>query len=320
MTTYKPAGIDRANRWMAKALDVVQEARLLAGSGQTRLGTYNRLYYAAHHVAAALLGLLGPTPRKHKTIISQFGLKWVKDRGFPHSYGKLLKTLYELRSKADYDEFVPTMERDVAKRLRQVELFIKRAQKEIPPVSTVQVLAMLVEENPEIRDFSFDFYCPKSYYHHTRLTLWCPKGRINTRWLNGVPARLAKTIRDMGVRESKEYVLGLNSRVNQYEDRHLLMLDFDNVSTVPYERFGDEPGFFFRTMSGFHFIGSRLYGFPEWKKRMKTFSRLASIQHFELSCQRGYATLRFTTSKRKPVRPTYIGRSREKKRARRPRL
>jgi len=110
-------------------------------------------------------------------------------------------------------------------------------------------------------------------------------------------------------REAKEYVLGLNSRVNQYEDHHIMLLDFDDVSSIPFDKFKGEPGFFFRTHSGFHFIGSKLYPFAEWRKAMKKYSRLASKDHFELSMKRGYATLRLTASSRKPFLPAYIGRS-----------
>jgi len=192
----------------------------------------------------------------------------------------------------------------------QVRRFIRRAQKEIPPVSMPQVLAMLVSENPEIRDFSFDVYCPKSYYHHTRFTIWCPKGRLSSAWIDCLRGNTLRTLKNLRVGEYRDYVLGLNSRVNQYEDQHLVMLDFDNVSTVPVHQFHDEPGFFFRTESGFHFIGSRLYPFAEWRRRMKAFSKIASKQHYVLSCKRGYATLRFTASSRKPFVPTYTGRSR----------
>jgi hypothetical protein len=206
-------------------------------------------------------------------------------------------------------EYVPTFEETLARKRRLVEAFVRRAKREVPAASTANMLKILVEENTGIRDFSFDVYCPKSYYHHTRLSAWIPKGRITDAWLRRFLASAIRTLQGLGVKEAHDYVLGLNSRVNQYAEQHLLMLDFDNVSTVPYATLSREPGFFFRTESGFHFVGARLYDFSEWKRRMKAFSKAASIQHCTLSLKRRYGTLRVTESRRKPFRPVYIGRS-----------
>lgn len=306
---YNPDSIERAHHWIVKSLDALEEARVLIPSGKTRIGAYSRLYYSAHHAAIALLRLIGNKAKTHSAVKAEFGNVWVKKRGFPPSYGKILKTLSDDRTKADYGEFVPSMKRDLDGRYETVLKFIKRAQKEIPPISTAKILSILVTENSEIRDFSFDIYCPKTYYHHTRFTSWCPKGRVTDNWLKTLLAQTIKTLQTLKIKESKEYVLGLNSRINQYEDHHIIMLDFDDVSSVPFDKFKGEPGFFFRTHSGFHFIGSKLYKYLDWKKAMKKYSKLASVKHYELSLKRGYATLRLTASSRKPVAPAYIGRS-----------
>jgi hypothetical protein len=116
-------------------------------------------------------------------------------------------------------------------------------------------------------------------------------------------------LKDLGIRESSDYVLGLNSRVNQYAPQHLLLLDLDDISTLPFHKFKGEPGYFLRTASGFHFIGSRLYDHHQWRARMKKYYPFQSKQHTELSLKRGYSTLRVTKSARKNFIPTYIGRS-----------
>lgn len=306
---FQPEKIERAHWWLAKAIDTSAEAKLLIPSGQTRLGARNRLYYSAHHAAVALLNLVGKPPKTHSAVIRLFGQEWVTRRNFPKSYARLLSQLYSDRDKADYGDYVPTFQEDIERLSKQVEQFISRARQEIPPVSIAKILAILVEENPAIRDFSFDVYCPRSYYHHTRFTAWCPKGRITDRWLKILISSTTKSLVTLKVKHASSYVLGLNSRVNQYEPSHIIMLDFDDMSTLPQDKFKNEPGFFFRTGSGFHFIGSRLYAFDEWKKKMKSFLPLASKQHYELSLKRGYATLRLTSSPRKPIAPVYIGRS-----------
>jgi len=306
---FSPKHIERAHWWLAKAIDTLAEAKLLIPSGQTRLGARNRLFYSVHHTARALLVLIGNNSKTHTTIINQFGLEWVQKREFPATYGRLLNTLCKDRDRADYGEYVPTFQSDVERLAQQVENFINRARRTIPPVSTAKILSLLVNTNPEIRDFSFDIYCPKSYYHHTRFTVWCPKGRLTDSWLKTLLNMMVKTLRALKVKNSKLYVIGFNSRINQYEPKHILMLDFDDMSTLPKDKFKDEPGFFFRTGSGFHFIGERLYDYDKWKRRMKSFLPLASKKHYELSMKRGYATLRLTASPRKPFAPAYIGRS-----------
>ncbi|MGA9115803.1 MAG: HEPN domain-containing protein [Bacteroidota bacterium] len=306
---YSDRDIERAHHWIVRAIDALEEARVLIPSGRTRLGAYSRLYYSAHHTAVALLRLIGNSANTHDAIKNQFGKAWVTQRGFPVRYGALLKTYYEDRRKADYGEYVPTMQRDLEVRVRVVDALIHRAQKQIPPISMARIITLLVQDNPTIRDFSFDFYCPRSYHHHTRFTVWCPKGRLTDRWLRRLLASATRTAKALGISDATDYVLGINSRVNQYEDAHLLMLDFDNVSSVPYHMFASEPGFFFRTHSGFHFLGGRLYRYANWKKRMRRYSRVASRDHCELSLKRGYGTLRITASRKKPVVPAYVGRS-----------
>ena len=308
-TPYTPKAVERAHHWIAKAIDTLAEARALIPSGQTRLGAYSRLYYSTRHTAVALLRLIGNRTTNHKAIISEFEKQWTKQRSFPVRYGKELKTLFTERGKADYGEYIPTTLRNLERRAAVVEAFIKRAQKEIPPISIAEILSILVRENSKIRDFSFDMYCPRSYFHHTRFTAWCPKGRVTDAWLDKLLNAHRRTLKTLRVPEAKDYVLGLNSRVNQYAEEHIIMLDFDDQSSLPFHEFKSEPGFFFRTYSGFHFIGSKLYRLKEWKTKMRRYSRIASRQHFDLSMKRGYATLRLTSSPRKPVVPAYIGRS-----------
>lgn len=306
---YKASNVEQAHWWMVKAVDTAAEAEALIPSGQTRLGAYNRLYYAVHHAAVSLLRLIGNKSKTHSSIKGQFGLQWVKRRGFPPTHGKLIGSLHTDRTRADYGEYVPSLPADLEKQLRKVKRFIVRANREVPSIGIHEILTMVIGENEEIRDFSFDFYCPKSYFHHTRMTIWSPKGRVGDGWVSRICAANVRTLKALGIEEPTHYVLGLNSRVNQYEERHLVMLDFDDVGSVPVHRLKKEPGFLFRTQSGYHFIGGRTYEQAQWEKRMRRYSKFASKQHCELSMKRGYATLRLTQSPRKPFTPVYIGRT-----------
>ncbi len=113
-------------------------------------------------------------------------------------------------------------------------MFLSRAWKEISSVSMVHILKNLVIENPQIRDYNFDVYCSKSYYHHTQLSIWITRGRLTDKLLNSIVTSSRQQLNNFGIKESRDYVLGLNSRVNQYDEKHILKLDFDDVSTLPY--------------------------------------------------------------------------------------
>jgi uncharacterized protein (UPF0332 family) len=306
-TIHSDRNVERAHHSLVKAYDTLEEARILSKTGKTRLGAYNRLYYTAHHAAVALLRLSGNNSTSHKAIISNLGKIWIRNKKLPKSYGKLLRSLFDERKKADYDEYVPSLEIDINKRLRMVERFLKRVSKEIPAISLAKILNILVHMNPSIRDFSFDFYCPKSYKHHTRVTIWVPKGRITDSWIERIINAQRRALKGLGISESTKYVLGLNSKVNQYADKHILMLDFDNASTIPSHKLKGERGFIFRTDCGFHFMGSILYDKKQWQRKMQKYASISSRDHCSLSLARGYATLRISSSPIKPFRPAYFG-------------
>jgi hypothetical protein len=89
---YSDRDIERAHHWIVRAIDALEEARVLIPSGRTRLGAYSRLYYSAHHAAVALLRLIGHSAKTHDAIKNQFGVEWVRRKGFPARYGQILKS------------------------------------------------------------------------------------------------------------------------------------------------------------------------------------------------------------------------------------
>ncbi|MDY0001355.1 MAG: hypothetical protein RBU30_08690 [Polyangia bacterium] len=300
--------VEKAHFWLVKSLDALDEARALAGSGRTRAGAWRCLLGAASSAATALLRVSGSSARGPKEILAALRKSWVRGRGLPARYAELLGELMNADRALASGEWVATDARTLERSAARVEKFVARARRELPPMSITRLLGDLAAQNPLVRDLSFDVYCPRTYFHHTRLTLWCPKGRISEPWLARMRESAIRTIRELGVKEAGDYVVGLNSRVNQYEARHIVMLDFDDVSTAPEKQLRREPGVFFRTGSGIHFIGTRLYAAAEWEKRMKSYASIASEDHIQLSLQRGYATLRLTASPRKPLAPVFMGR------------
>jgi hypothetical protein len=181
--------------------------------------------------------------------------------------------------------------------------------KVVPRVEVLDLLKSISEENPEkIKDFSFDIYCPKTYAHHTRLTFWQPPFYLEIFGVSQMVLGATRLLKGLRVRRSKDYVVGLNSRVNQYKDDHLIMIDIDTVNPAVESALKPIGGMLLKSGRGFHFIGRKIVsGVKAWRREMRALLRHKALKtridkdHIEISIRRGYSTLRVTSS---PVKPT----------------
>lgn len=87
-------GIARARRELAAA-------RLLTANG-FGAPAMSRAYYAAFYAAEAALLKVGETRAKHSGVVSAVGRVLVRERGLDERAGRLLRSLFERRSQADY--------------------------------------------------------------------------------------------------------------------------------------------------------------------------------------------------------------------------
>lgn len=87
---------------MARARQELGAADLLAANGFVAQAV-SRAYYAAFYAAEAALLSLGETRSKHSGVVSAFGRHLVRERGVDEEAGRLLRSLFERRSQADYD-------------------------------------------------------------------------------------------------------------------------------------------------------------------------------------------------------------------------
>lgn len=165
-----------------------------------------------------------------------------------------------------------------------------------------------------VRDLSFDVYCPKTYSHHLRFTVWLPPDTI----IFDVDAPdLVEQARSFvgGLEPEKkdDYVIGLNSRVDQYGDRHFLMLDLDSIDEAAMARLQEIGGYLLKSGIGYHFIGRELLANQDaWHARLGEMQSIPEFRghldeaHIQMSRKRGYSTLRLIESPTKPERPTMI--------------
>lgn len=92
-----------ANRFRI-AQERLDDARLLLERGSEH-GAVNRLYYACLAAVSAVLLDRGVTVGSHTSARGQFGLHIVKPGMVETRYAALFRTLSDLRSEVDYDDF-----------------------------------------------------------------------------------------------------------------------------------------------------------------------------------------------------------------------
>ncbi|MEE8376478.1 MAG: HEPN domain-containing protein [Acidimicrobiia bacterium] len=95
---------------MARCRDEIAAAKVLSKEGFAAQAI-SRCYYAVFYAAEAALLSLGESRSKHAGVISAFGQLVVVREGVDERAGRLLRSLYDRRSHADYDLApVPTQE------------------------------------------------------------------------------------------------------------------------------------------------------------------------------------------------------------------
>jgi uncharacterized protein (UPF0332 family) len=86
---------------VARARTELAAARLLADNGFGAQAV-SRAYYAAFFAAETALLHVGETRAKHSGVVSAVGRLLVRERGVDERAGRLLRSLFERRSLADY--------------------------------------------------------------------------------------------------------------------------------------------------------------------------------------------------------------------------
>jgi hypothetical protein len=197
--------------------------------------------------------------------------------------------------------------------LKQLQFFYKRIERSLEKVTTIDVIKNLREENVDIvKDISYDIYCPKTYSHHNRLTFWQPPFYLDIFNQDKIALHAKELLKKLRIKNSNNYVVGINSKVNQYEDNHYLMLDFDSIDTDVEESLHKIGGVLLKSGRGLHFIGKKvIIGKAKWEDALKSISQLDVLKdkidkdHVKISLNRGYSTLRITDSPVKPSIPIF---------------
>lgn len=113
---------------MERAHEKLEVAKSLFGTGFYS-DAVSRAYYAMFYAARALLSAKNIYPKTHRGVISQFGLKFVKEGEFEKEIFDLFARAQEDREEADYGLLSETDDDEAKKIIEGAEKFLKECKK-----------------------------------------------------------------------------------------------------------------------------------------------------------------------------------------------
>jgi len=272
------------------------------------------MYFTCFYLTQTLLQDYLKAKPSHKAVQMTLHEIYGRSPNFPRRYIDLHTSLHELRTTVDYKTTHVPSPYLLKRKLRVLNSYVQFVSRNVPKVDTLEILRNVYESNKkDIKDFSYDIYCPKTYSHHTRITFWQPPSYLGLYSPEQLAKHTRSLLRTLRVRRCGDYVVGLNSKLNQYKPVHLIMLDIDSLDPSVESALKDIGGVLLKTGRGFHFIGNEIIdGQREWISLMKKIKRDKNLKqhldkdHIEISMRRGYATLRITASPVKPTIPVFF--------------
>jgi len=152
-----------------------------------------------------------------------------------------------------------------------------------------------------ITELSFDIYQPQAYMYHSRLTYRVP-----------IKETYVPQVEDFKL-DPKLYVVGLNSQVNQYENNHIILIDFDGTELKMMEQWLWDyglHGWLFMSGKSYHFVGNEVMSQDRWRLLMEELAKkkpeFICSEFIKWSLLRNYGTLRFTKNPIKPKAPVFV--------------
>jgi uncharacterized protein (UPF0332 family) len=116
--------LDEKRILMERAYEKLEVAKSLLENGFYS-DAVSRAYYAMFYAARALLSEQNIYPKTHHGVISQFGLKFVKEGKFEKEIFDLFARAQEDREEADYGLLAEIEEEEAKKILEGAEQFLK---------------------------------------------------------------------------------------------------------------------------------------------------------------------------------------------------
>ena len=113
---------------LKKAKDTFAEIPILIENKMWRNAT-NRLYYACFYAANSLLINDGHRAHTHNGVKSLLSLKYIKENKIDKSFINIYGSLFNMRQRGDYEDWVDIEEKDIIPLLEPAEKFIAEMEK-----------------------------------------------------------------------------------------------------------------------------------------------------------------------------------------------
>ena len=114
-----------SNVRLDKAVECLADAKLLLERESYRSAA-NRSYYAVFHAMRAVLAYDGYDSKKHSGVIAEFRRLYIKTGIFENGMSDIIRSLFDLRTDSDYNDFYVVSKEEVAGQVSNAEHFIGR--------------------------------------------------------------------------------------------------------------------------------------------------------------------------------------------------
>ena len=96
----------------------------------------NRSYFCVFHAMRSVLALDGFDSKKHSGVISAFRNKYIKPGIFRPELSDIIRDVFNIRSKSDYEDFFVISKEDVILQIENASVFLTAVEAYINSLST----------------------------------------------------------------------------------------------------------------------------------------------------------------------------------------
>lgn len=116
---------------MEQAEETLASAHVMVEGGFYR-GALNRAYYAMFYAMLALLAIRGLGSSQHKGALTLFDREYVKTGLLPRETSRWIRSAFQDRLEADYEELLDVSATDAQDVLRNARAFLDQANAVLP--------------------------------------------------------------------------------------------------------------------------------------------------------------------------------------------
>ena len=116
---------DMSNYRLEKAGESLDAAKTLIGA-EKYANAASCSYYCVFHSIRSVLALENVDFKKHSAVIAYFVKNYIKTGKLDKRLSDIIKVLFRLRGKSDYDDFFIIEKKDVIEQIKNAEYFFVR--------------------------------------------------------------------------------------------------------------------------------------------------------------------------------------------------